>query len=124
VITLGNIELMKEKLKKNEVDNVLLEWMLAIELCDAGMIKGIIPVFEEKWMYFGSEKEKIIGELKGKMNSETNKKCVEFMGLLNIQTKNDNIKTRTVDETYEKLCKFQAVSLDIFRRQVIGNYTN
>jgi len=80
VITLGNIELMKEKLKKNEVDNVLLEWMLAIELCDAGMIKGIIPVFEEKWMYFGSEKEKIIGELKGKMNSETNKKCVEFIG--------------------------------------------
>jgi len=67
VITLGNIELMKEKLKKNEVDNVLLEWMLAIELCDAGMIKGIIPVFEEKWMYFGSEKEKmIVGSLKGK----------------------------------------------------------
>ena len=33
VITYGNLEIMKMKDSDGVVDNVLLEWMLAIELC-------------------------------------------------------------------------------------------
>jgi len=111
---MGNVDAMKEKLTKGVVDNVLLEWMLAIELHEKKVIQAIIPVFETKEMYFGSEKDKIMNDLKGKTSVETNRKCAEFMELLKL-TKNDKTMARTVGDVYETLCKFQAISLDKFK---------
>jgi len=44
VITYGNLEIMKKKLGDGVVDNVLLEWMLAIEPCIHYKFKTIIAI--------------------------------------------------------------------------------
>jgi len=133
VITDGNMKSMREKLNANggggERDNVLLEWMLALELYDLKIVQAIVPLFESKAMYSHPEKASILKSLNG-ISGETNKACVQFLEKMHVVTDSNNgrkekILKRNVSDVYESLCKFQALAIDDFQSaDVKGSYTD
>jgi len=109
VITRASLARMGELLRDGKQDNVLLEWMLALELKRLGKISSIIPVFEVRALFEG-EKRDIIKKLDG-VSVETNAACIRFLRDLGIPHGDFNqtrINACKASEVYTNVCRFQA----------------
>lgn len=117
IITQASLAVVASKLAAGEVDNVVVEWSMALFLHTRGEIKTIVPVFESESMFYGKELAQISAKLNG-ANRKSNEKVVEYLKELKIplsEQENASLMNSTVSDIYVGLCNFQNIGgLDTF----------
>ena len=111
--------------EQDQVDNVLLEWVVAIELHNQGIIKAILPiVIGEQDSEDGHYSRAFFDDLRGGMinsqplpdvvSKQTSAKAREFLG--NLDTPVELTEELTVKQIVESMLKFQAIMLHRFKK--------
>eukprot|EP00300_Choanocystis_sp_HF-7_P041744 c8529_g1_i2.p1 GENE.c8529_g1_i2~~c8529_g1_i2.p1 ORF type:complete len:631 (-),score=100.70 c8529_g1_i2:28-1920(-) len=98
---------MTTKTKAAEIDNVLLEWLMALELHKQGLVKSIVPVVSA-WELLG--KSELLPDVSA---VPTNERCLHFLNELGYpSTDPAGLQAMTPAGAFSLLCRFQAVLLD------------
>jgi hypothetical protein len=98
--------------KDDAVDNVLVEFILALELCYLKIITLIVPVYDDTWIYYYDTVQADILNNTNKPDASTNSKMIEYMKKLTLTVSAADeswIMAMKVSDVYLRYCKFQTL---------------